>query len=88
MCPKKWGFGKTVGDSTQSSASTCAEDMQSNGSETEIIRTGPGQPGVKIGGHNERSSGVHGVSEGLIVVNLNGEGRGVASRTLKPKEMK
>ena len=35
-------------------------------------------------GHSARLSGVDGVSKGLIVVKLNGEGRGVLCRVVKP----
>ena len=37
---------------------------------------GTGQSVVPLTGHSARSSGVDGVNKGLIVVNLNGEGRG------------
>jgi hypothetical protein len=40
---------------------------------------------VQITGYSARSSGVDGGIEGLTVVKLNGEGRGVACRAIKPK---
>jgi hypothetical protein len=48
------------------------------------FRIGLGQAFVQLTGHSARSSGVDGKIEGLIVVNLNGEGRGVACRAVKP----
>ena len=48
------------------------------------FRIGFGQPAAQLTGHSARSSGVDGKIEGLIVVNLNGEGRGVACRAVKP----
>jgi hypothetical protein len=48
------------------------------------FRIGLGQPVVQLTGHSARSSGVDGKIEGLIVVNLNGEGRGVTCRAVKP----
>jgi hypothetical protein len=48
------------------------------------FRIGLGQAVAQLTGHSARSSGVDGKIEGLIVVNLNGEGRGVACRAVKP----
>jgi hypothetical protein len=48
------------------------------------FRIGLGQSIAQLTGHSARSSGVDGKIEGLIVVNLNGEGRGVACRAVKP----
>jgi hypothetical protein len=48
------------------------------------FRIGLGQPVAQLTGHSARSSGVDGKIEGLIVVNLNGGGRGVACRAVKP----
>ncbi|MGP8201928.1 MAG: hypothetical protein ACLQU4_20750 [Limisphaerales bacterium] len=50
------------------------------------FRIGLGQSVAQLTGHSARPSGVDGGIEGLIVVNLNGEGRGVPSRATKPKE--
>ena len=51
-----------------------------------IPHSGLGQSIVRFTGHSARSSGVDGAFEGLIVVNLNGEGRGVPCRAVKPSE--
>ena len=59
--------------------------LQHASSHPPASRTGPGQAGVQPTGHSTRSSGVDGVSKGPIVVNRNGEGRGVPSRVMKPK---
>jgi hypothetical protein len=48
------------------------------------FRIGLGQSVAQLTGHSARSSGVDGAIKGLIVVNLNGEGRGVACRAIKP----
>ena len=50
------------------------------------FRIGLGQAVVQLTGHSARSSGVDGAIEGLIVVKLNGEGRGVPCRVVKPNE--
>ena len=43
-----------------------------------------GHADVQGNGHSARSSGGCGVVKGLIVVMVNGEGRGVACRVMKP----
>jgi hypothetical protein len=43
---------------------------------------------MAFNGHATRLSSVDGAINGLIVVILNGEGRGVACRASKPKENK
>ncbi|HUD48487.1 MAG TPA: hypothetical protein VMR33_16755 [Candidatus Baltobacteraceae bacterium] len=48
------------------------------------FRIGFGQSIAQLTGHSARSSGVDGKIEGLIVVNLNGEGCGVTCRAVKP----
>jgi hypothetical protein len=48
------------------------------------FRNRRGLPVAQLTGHSARSSGVDGKIEGLIVVNLNGEGRGVTCRVVKP----
>ncbi len=50
------------------------------------FRSGLGQSIAQLTGHSARPSGVDGAIEGLIVVNLNGEGRGVPSRATKPDQ--
>ena len=50
------------------------------------LRIGLGQSIAQLTGHSARPSGVDGAIEGLIVVNLNGERRGVPSRATKPNE--
>jgi excisionase family DNA binding protein len=50
-----------------------------------ISHSGSGQSGVQPLGHSARSSGVDGAIKGQIVVNRNGEGRGVPCRVVKPK---
>ena len=48
------------------------------------FRNRRGLPVAQLTGHSARPSSVDGEIEGLIVVNLNGEGRGVACRAVKP----
>jgi hypothetical protein len=48
------------------------------------FRNRRGLPVAQLTGHSARSAGVDGKIEGLIVVNLNGEGRGVACCAVKP----
>lgn len=49
------------------------------------FRIGLGQSVAQLAGHSARPSGVDGAIEGIIVVKVNGEGRGVACRAIKPK---
>jgi hypothetical protein len=48
------------------------------------FHVGHGRPDVQLTGHSARLSGGLRVWEGLIVVKLNGGGRGVACRAIKP----
>ncbi len=52
------------------------------------VRNGAGQSVVQPTGHSARSSDEDGVSNGQIVVKLNGKGRGAASCVVKPKGRK
>lgn len=49
-----------------------------------VFHTGSRQSGVQPTGYSARSSGVDGVNKGQIVVNRNGDGRGVPGRVVKP----
>lgn len=52
---------------------------------TPALRGGPGQAVAHPTGHSARPSIGAGATQGHIVVNHNGEGRGAAFRALKPK---
>ena len=52
-----------------------------------LFHTGSGQSVVQPTGHSARLSAVDGVSKGLIVVKLNGGGRGVPCRVVSQKEI-
>jgi hypothetical protein len=49
------------------------------------FRIGLGQSDALLAGRSARLSSVDGAIEGIIVVKVNGEGRGVACRAIKPK---
>ena len=49
------------------------------------FHNGQGQSVVQFTGHSARLSSALGTIKGLIVVKINGEGRGVACRAVKPK---
>src|ERR1017187_615640 len=51
-----------------------------------VFHCGLGQSVVQLTGHSARWSGRQGVSKGLIVVIVNGGGRGVACRVVSQKE--
>jgi hypothetical protein len=49
------------------------------------FHTGRGQSGVPCSGHSTRWSGGNGANKGLIVVRIDGGGRGEACRAMKPE---
>ena len=51
------------------------------------FHTGRGQSDVQLTGHPDRLSSAVGAIKGLIVVKINGEGRGVTCRVVKPHKI-